>query len=98
MRGAKGKDISAQPGPVLIRKVDPVLQKRQRRMAKKRQNKKTLSCYDNFDLGQMDLMVAEDQFFESVRPRKKVTDPKTQVLEDMEFILKEKKRRKSNAA
>lgn len=54
------------------------------------------SCYDNFELCQMDVVVAEDEYFESVRPRKRLHDPKILGIEDLEFYQGEFKRRKSN--
>lgn len=44
----------------------------------------------------MDIVVAEDKYFESVRPRKKKHDAKKAAVEDIEFVTLELKRRKSN--
>lgn len=44
----------------------------------------------------MDIVVAEDKYFESVRPRKKLFDTKIVGIEDMEFCESERKRRRSN--
>lgn len=66
------------------------------KIARFRQQNPDVSCYDNFELNQMDIVVAEDKYFESVRPRKKKHDAKKAAVEDIEFVTLELKRRKSN--
>lgn len=75
---------------------DPLLLRHRKKVAEIRMQNRDVSCYENFELSQMDIVVAEDKFFESVRPRKKNIDAKLAGIEDTEFVTFEMKRRKSN--
>ena len=96
LKTLKSKKASVQFQDGLTKVLDRDLDTIKLKVAESRMQRSDVSCYDNFELTQMDIVVAEDKYFESVRPRKKKHDAKKAAIEDTEFVTLELKRRKSN--